>query len=256
MVTYSTFILAYVFFAAGAIWSIASWLNSETLAKARPRPVPPKKATKPKHRTARRHFNLRRWGISAAIAALYVIAIALTHYFERQERLRLLHDVLLPASDPLPPDRCGTKRPPNSLLIYYGGSMSYATQFPYPVFSYRRESLVTLDQDRRGDLTLSAEVRSPDGRYIAKIVKNEFTVNPNNIMRMTRPDRSTLIITDQYGETALNVRYLNPQAVRFLGRLYYRAGEAFDVTEHSFTVRGVTFIDTCIQGAKGGAHVG
>ena len=62
-----------------------------------------------------------------------------------------------------------------------------------------------------------------EGKLIARISKNELTVNESRIFRThkERPDANTLDILNEYGQPALYIRYLNPHSVKFLGRLYY-----------------------------------
>lgn len=48
-----------------------------------------------------------------------------------------------------------------------------------------------------------------------------FIVNRNNYLEMKRPNRSTLVVVDQYGTEVLNMRYINEKALKINGLLAY-----------------------------------
>ncbi|MGC9995145.1 MAG: hypothetical protein ABSE79_07465 [Terriglobia bacterium] len=73
----------------------------------------------------------------------------------------------------------------------------------------------------KDQICLGVRIFGRDGRIVAEIRDNEFSSNPNNYFRKERPDKSTLIVYDQEDKKVLDVRFLNPTTVRFLGILNY-----------------------------------
>lgn len=130
------------------------------------------------------------------------------------------HGELLPAQDPNPPNPCGEAPPQNALILFLGNSVAYATAFPYAVITLGDEVVLSISKNENG-LSITAKIRSADGRIVAGIIKNEFRINPNNYWYMERPDRHTLIVHDQLGRTVLNIRYLNQSTVKILGIFDY-----------------------------------
>jgi hypothetical protein len=65
------------------------------------------------------------------------------------------------------------------------------------------------------------DIRSSDGKIIARLDGNGFVVNEHNSLAMKRVDLSSLIVEDEYGREVLNARYLNPHAFRLTGVLQY-----------------------------------
>ena len=129
---------------------------------------------------------------------------------------------LVPANDPTPPACSDIPLPSGVAAIYLGDSRLHAPPWsPYsPIVTQDGRPILTIEKDPRGRIALTIDIRSRDGKIIARIKKNEFTVNQNNILSMKRPDRSTLIVIDQEGIEAVRLRYLNAYAIRFSGALY------------------------------------
>ena len=78
-------------------------------------------------------------------------------------------------------------------------------------------SVLALDQDQSGMLVLLLEVRSQDNRIIVRLDRDGFTVNPNNYLKMIRPDRNSLIVIDQEGREVINAKYVNPRTFQIDG---------------------------------------
>jgi hypothetical protein len=60
-----------------------------------------------------------------------------------------------------------------------------------------------------GLVAISADIASDDGRVIVSLKDNEFTSNPNNLLRKVNPDFSTMQVYDQYDKKVLDVHYGN-----------------------------------------------
>ncbi|PYV15688.1 MAG: hypothetical protein DMG21_14285 [Acidobacteria bacterium] len=105
-------------------------------------------------------------------------------------------------------------------MLFMGNSVVKARTFPHSVVGVDGKDVIALDKKRDGSIALTIDVWSSDGKIVARIEKNEFVVNQNNILRMNRPDLSSLIVEDQMGKQVLNARYLNPRAFKIETLLY------------------------------------
>jgi len=93
-----------------------------------------------------------------------------------------------------------------------GGSVAWSTHFPLTIVNIAGKDLLSVQRDPKGGLSVSAKIFDAEGKIIADIEDDEFTINQNNYFKRKRPDASTLIVYDQYDQPVLNIRYLNPAA--------------------------------------------
>jgi hypothetical protein len=84
------------------------------------------------------------------------------------------------------------------------------------VVNSTRLPAVQLDRLPDGLLVVLLDVRSANGKIIARMNRDGFVANRNNYMEMKR-DKSSLTIIDEYGQEVLRVRYLNPGAISLRG---------------------------------------
>lgn len=130
-----------------------------------------------------------------------------------------LHGLLIPADEPSPPNPCDRPDfplPPSAVSMFLGNVVAWTTGLQMTVIQVREWELLSIKKTPQG-LAISAKVFSTDGKIVADIEDNEFQVNHLNYFKVKRPDRSTFIIYDQQGRAVLNVRYLNPQAIKVSG---------------------------------------
>jgi hypothetical protein len=146
---------------------------------------------------------------------------------EMQTSVKEIHEqqefsgFLLPANDPTPKNACSDRPVYNgAMLMILGNSASLSPWFPHIVVRAKGENVLTLNR-KNGEIAVGARIFGADGKIIAEIRDNEFSINPNNYFRKERPDKSTLIVYDQEDKKVLDVRFLNPTTVRFLGVLNY-----------------------------------
>jgi len=144
---------------------------------------------------------------------LWVIAAAVIRYAGPQETE--YHGFLRPAAEPMPPNPCG-EIPANALAILLGTSAAYSSASPHAVIRIKGEPVLSFER-AYGEIAINARVFSRDGRIVAEIRRNEFFINPNNYFRRERPDSHSLIVFDQENRRVLDVRFINPRALRFLG---------------------------------------
>ncbi len=140
----------------------------------------------------------------------------------QQEFAEFLNGKLLPASDPMPPNICHQIQS-NDVAVFLGTNAMVTNKFPHTILQVQGQSVVSIDRLENGSVVLSVEMRDTSNRIIARLNKNGFVVNSSYALYMLRPDKSTIIIEDQYGKEVLNARFLNRQAFRLNGVLQYRA---------------------------------
>lgn|GEM_PF-4495929 len=142
--------------------------------------------------------------------------------------------LLSPADEPIPPNPCSELPPmpfggrPGGLpsgatIVLLGNSASFGTSFPQTVIKIGDDSVLTMDKID-GRIAISAKLFSRDGRIVAEIEKNQFFINPNNYFRKEHPDEHSLVIFDQEGVEVLNVRFVNPTTIRFVGVIRHPKG--------------------------------
>jgi hypothetical protein len=146
---------------------------------------------------------------------------------EMEASVKELHEqqefsgLLSPADDPTPDNACrNIRKSADAMLILLGNSASLNPWFPHSVITAKGEDILTLNK-KDNEIAVSVKIFGRDGRIVAEIRDNEFSINPNNYFRKERPDKSTLIVYDQEDRKVLDVRFLNPSTVRFLGVLNY-----------------------------------
>lgn len=115
--------------------------------------------------------------------------------------------LLRPSDEPTPTLRIPI--PPNALLVNLGGNYAFSTRPAHVVLRLAGEDVLSVERIN-GCIALNSRVYGPDGRVVAVIEKNKFTVNPNNFFKIGRPNRFTFIVHNQRGEEAMNVRFANP----------------------------------------------
>lgn len=163
-----------------------------------------------------------------------------------------LHGVLVPANDPSPPNPCTMPIPSEAVSVFFGSAAAWTSQLPMVVLQVGGLDLLTIKKTS-GGLAVSAKIFSADGRIVADLDDNEFNVNPSNYFKVKRPDRSTLIVYDQRTNAVLNVRYLNPKAVRVSG-IFFAPGHKIIINEESvMPIFGKSTI--CLADANVAIHI-
>ncbi|HEV2521920.1 MAG TPA: hypothetical protein VGT24_06015 [Candidatus Acidoferrales bacterium] len=210
-------VAAYAFFIAALLWSLGSWLTSDALTKRNPKQWSrgrAKRATEQDFRT----YHLCKYGVSVLLALAFALAIVSTREIGAALELSRLFGTLYPGNDPAPSGPCSPRE--GEVALYIGTDAVIASSFPITIVRVADEPLLRLDRNADGSLALVADIRSSDNKIIARLDRTGFTVNPNNYLSMKRVDRSSLVLVDQYGHEALNVRYMNRRNLNMTARLY------------------------------------
>jgi hypothetical protein len=138
------------------------------------------------------------------------------------------YGTLEPANDSVPPGwtRSGGKK--EGLTLFFGAEGAAIT-IPHstssiPLVSFMSESDFILKPLIELHLTetnayLSGKFSDEAGKIVAAIENNTFVINDKTAFWPKRPDKHTLIVSDQSGEEILNVRYLNKNAFMYKGRV-------------------------------------
>jgi hypothetical protein len=180
--------------------------------------------------------EIKRGNSMAAIWGGIVIflGLGLCLFLQKTENNQedFLSGVITPASDPLPPlpREIRPEDAQHFMLLFLGNSVSLPMWFPHTVIKYGAKDILTISTNSSG-LTISCELFGENGNIVAMIETNKFTINPLNYFRRERPDRHTLIIYDQQNVQVLNVRYLNPKAIKITGRIRILNGPTIEIAD-------------------------
>src|SRR5581483_11053126 len=105
--------------------------------------------------------------------------------------------------------------------VYVGNISSVQNRFPHTVLRVNGRDVLVLDRNARGQIAITAEVRDLNGKIIATIDRNNFNLTQNALeTHKPMPDKSTLVVYDEYGKRVLYVRYLNRHAIRIAAILF------------------------------------
>jgi hypothetical protein len=229
MLTSNHFSVAYRFFLAAGIWALIYWQVSDhlrnqaaELQKKREtlRQEPNEHKNLMAVNRARRHYWLSNSLGSLALVGITISCLIWTHRAQQEYELSLPMGWLIPASDPTPDaGPCGAP-PPNALMLYLGHEAVIARHFPRPVMKVDGKDFLTMFKNADGSVAVSVDILGPDQKLIARIDRNKFAVNVHKTFQQERPDPHTLIVEDSYGREVLNIRYLNPRALRIKASLW------------------------------------
>ena len=90
-----------------------------------------------------------------------------------------------------------------------------------------RYAPLSISRDQNG-LLISAIVHSLDDKIIAKIINNEWVLNPNNYFRKNF-DKSALEVTDEYDIPVLQVEYLDASRIKIGGIFHLEEKEISEI---------------------------
>ena len=127
-----------------------------------------------------------------------------------------LNGALSPGNDPAPglATRCGYAT--NDTVIIYGkGDRALITE-AMPVTLVRSQSrgiLLTMSRLPNGNIALTGDVRGKDGKILVRLDSRGYVINHSGFLEVNK-DQHSLLVTDDYGDEVLNLRYINPQVIR------------------------------------------
>jgi hypothetical protein len=197
----------------------------------------------------RAHDEISRpWKIGATLACIAILVVfdASKAHSLYQAELQSPTGLLIPTGDPQPLSRCGV--PEGAIAVYLGSSnTAWVKAFPHAVFQSLGKDLLILDHGPGDSISVSAKIYDDRRNLIATIDKNKY-VSTNYAAHFSRPDRSTLIVTDHLGEEALKVVFINQTAIRITGKLFSFDGKQSMVIEDKImSINGTnSFTGACL----------
>jgi hypothetical protein len=120
-------------------------------------------------------------------------------------------------------------RAANELQVIMGSNIAVESQFPHSIITIGCDSLLTIDRDSDGVLTITKlDVFDSQMKIIVSIRNGKFVINKLNYFVMsrvngTRPSRSVLSVTDQSNVEVLNLDLINKNTLIIKARLFYPA---------------------------------
>jgi Carboxypeptidase regulatory-like domain len=128
---------------------------------------------------------------------------------------------LFPSNESTPANYCSNVIKGDGILILMGFVTSYVDQFPHTVLMVDDKPRLVVHKESDGAVWLSLDIFGADGKIIASLDEDGFTVRPGSYFKLTKRDKSSLRIVDEYNDEVLNVRYVNPHAIWFNALLRY-----------------------------------
>jgi hypothetical protein len=247
------FILAYCCFACSLIWAIGWWLTSRPLESKKPKLT--KKQRQGKEPVSYASYKAWKWGVPLLMAAIFFGSVKLTSNIELDRELSLLGGWLVPDKLASPPDPCAKwfQRQPNTVTVFWGDNVaSEETTFPHIILKIKGEPKIVLDRSSKGALAITLDVFDQHENIIAEIDHNHFTVNPNNYFEKIQKDKSSLIVISQNKkEKVLDIHYLNPSAIKILGKFRYPGIQPIESTDNGLNIFGAYYSDHSCIGYSG-----
>lgn len=231
------FILAKVFIVAAGIWAIIHW-NFHQFLENKTAALNNRKVQRNPGLLKEKLFEYRawRWGVSTVLVLFTVGCVGAFQLFEERSELESLHGYLVPANDKVR-SYCSTATAfPLSrvLTIHIGKVEVFATIFPYTVLAVNNQKAIVLNRDKQGRIAISMEIRDKDGKVVVLFENGRFDVNENNFLKTgaERPDRSTLIVRDQWNNEVLNARYRNENYLEISALMRYPGAKPVSIPKN------------------------
>lgn len=254
------FIVAYIILSVCLLWAEGLWITSDYLTNKKQRSLKrPSKSSRlqpdelaaimrKKRRTYLRHkfagiafFALGGIGAGWAISSL-----------QSDWELQQNFGVLSAANDADPPlPNCSA--PPGFFRIYAGGGM-YAIKSGFApdtgLVSIGGVEPIRLTQLSPNKVEISGDIYGNNGE-IAYIRDNHFEVNSNVGFRPKKsPDKHTLIVYDDWHRAVLDIRFLNPHAIRLRGIFLLPGHAPVTIDDQKIQMAGgASIAAACVVGA-------
>jgi hypothetical protein len=131
---------------------------------------------------------------------------------QQSNTMEFLTGKLIPASDPSPSTNpsCGVK--PDDTVVFVGDEAYIASSFPHTVLRVNGDRVIAIDKLATGALVLTINIKAADGRIIMRLDEHGPLI-PVVGLFMLRPDPSTLVIEDQFGNDLLNIATFLPDQI-------------------------------------------
>jgi hypothetical protein len=185
-----------------------------------------------------------RWPLIGAFGLIW-LAGAVTLYLANRlvPREAEISGALVAGNGKTPPTACMAANPAlrhRGLLIAFGGD-AVIGRGNGPFVPLRTGTCPALSITRTpAGLMVNAFGFDSDDNVVYRIRNNEFEQIVGGFLRGHRPDRSTLIISDDRGIETLAVRYLNQNTVQVRGTFRCGNTRPVRITDKSISIAGVS----------------
>jgi len=170
---------------------------------------------------SQQQYHQALWcGTIAAIILIVVIALFVRNELlktEMQAKTPVYFGELVPSNDPSPP--LPKDAPKGTITLMLGDDLRVlAAQSENYILSKKGGTAFLSIGIKDNAMRLSASVFDSDNQNIVRIINNEFQASPERAFNPKQPDKHSLVVRDSKGVEVLNVRFLNPKAMRIVGR--------------------------------------
>ena len=148
---------------------------------------------------------------------------------------------LEPDQQELSQDPCFRNRPGNDLELLFGSNGAISQTFPQIVIGTGTKSFLVMDRNSQGSIEISGSFQSAPGYPQAIIKDNHWDIDADRIDHFVKT-RHRLTVTTAFGQTVLDVYYLNSHVVELTGQMYV-GHTAIDLSKSLFG--GATISDSC-----------
>lgn len=153
-----------------------------------------------------------------------------------------LNGRLLPATDPTPINRCTASLKEDQIAVITARNNTYVTdKFPHTIIQIQGNKVISIAREADGSLVLNVDMRDDKGRIIFRLDENGLRALPG--IYLLRPDKSTVIAEDSYGQEVFRARYLNDHAFTITGIAIYG--------KQQYPLDNPMFTDFCSTNASG-----
>lgn len=149
--------------------------------------------------------------------------------FEKQQELsEQVIGRLVPGDSATPHNACSANGPKSGdFLVITGDSADITRSLPHTIIMVGKTPVLSVSRVENTDnIAISVDMRDQLNRIAFRIDENGV-VNRSNLIAL-HPDKSTLLVQNEYGEEVFRARFLNPKAISVTGRVGY-CGHLFQI---------------------------
>jgi len=169
---------------------------------------------------SQKQYHHALWsGLVASILFLLVIALFIRNDIIRREiqaKIPTYFGELVPSNESCPP--LPQNAPKETITLMLGDELRVlAAQSQNYIFSRKGEPFLSIGI-KGGLMRVTASIVDSNNQHIVRIIDNEFQASPERAFNPKQPDKHSLVVRDSQGVEVLNIRFLNPKAMRIVGR--------------------------------------
>jgi hypothetical protein len=159
------------------------------------------------------------WGWLAIILLVTVVALYIRNDLIKREQKTatpVYYGFLKPAGEPGP--SLPNNVPTNTIQLLLGDDLRVlAANSETHVLSKGGKPFLTIGI--KNDLMkIKTKITDSQNRYIVRIIDNEFQASHENAFNPLQPDPHSLVVRDEEGNEVLNIRFVNRNCIRIVGR--------------------------------------